>query len=112
VDSAGNLYVADSNGGRISEGTLIYPWPTMGLGRTHAQISWSAVYQGWELQAQTNWPGTRLGPTWFLETGSTTNTQLSIPVEPFSPEVSVRTAIVMQAGTWEFPVPFGPAHKP
>jgi hypothetical protein len=61
VDSAGNLYVADSNGGRISEGTLIYPWPTMGSGRTHAQISWSAVYQGWELQAQTNWPSTRLG---------------------------------------------------
>ena len=90
VDSAGNLYVADSDNHRITKGTPIYPWITLGFDGTHLQLSWPASYLGWELEAQTNSLGVGLGTNWFPVAGSTTTTQMSIPVDPTNRSVFYR----------------------
>jgi hypothetical protein len=43
-------------------------------------LSWPASCLGWEIQAQTNLAGAGLGTNWFPLPGSTTNTQMSIPI--------------------------------
>ena len=62
----------------------------LGLDGTHLQLSWSAGCLGWELQAQSNLPGAGLGPNWFPLASSTTNMQMSVPIDPASPGVFYR----------------------
>jgi hypothetical protein len=90
VDSAGNVFAADWGNNRVSKGTPIYPWLTVGFDGMNVQLSWPANCLGWELQAQTNLPGAGLGTNWFPLAGSTTNTQTSIPIDPASPGMFYR----------------------
>jgi hypothetical protein len=80
ADSAGILYVADSDNNCITKDTPVLPWITLGFDGTHLHLSWPVSCLGWVLQAQTNLPGVGLGTKWFPVAGSTTNTLMSIPV--------------------------------
>jgi sugar lactone lactonase YvrE len=90
VDSVDNIYVADTENNRISKGTPIYPRITAESDGTRLHLSWPAVCLGWELQAQTDLTGAGLGTNWLPVAGSTTNTQMSIPIDPTSPGVFYR----------------------
>jgi sugar lactone lactonase YvrE len=90
VDSVGNLYVADSSNNRISKGTSICPWLTAGFDGTHVQLSWPVSCLGWELQVQTNLAGAGLGANWSPVAGSTTNTQMALPIDPAGPSAFYR----------------------
>ena len=63
---------------------------TLGFDGTHVQLSWPAGYLGWELQAQSNLPGAGLGTNWFPVPGSTTTTQMSIPIDRANESVFYR----------------------
>jgi hypothetical protein len=54
------------------------------------QFCWPASCLGWELQAQTNSLNVGLDTNWFPVVGSTSNTQMSIPIDPASPSVFYR----------------------
>ena len=56
----------------------------------HLQVSWPANCLGLELQAQTNLAGGGLGANWFPVDGSTTNTEMSIPIDPGMPSAFYR----------------------
>jgi hypothetical protein len=90
VDSAGTIYVGDSGNNHITKGTPIYPLITVGFDGTHLQLSWPPNCLGWELQAQTNLADAGIGADWSSVDGSTTNTQVSILVDPISPGVFYR----------------------
>jgi NHL repeat len=90
VDSADNVFVADWGNNRVSTGTPIYPWITLEFDGTHVQLSWPAAYLSWELEGDTNLSGVGLSTNWFPLPGSTTNTQMSIPIDPASPSMFYR----------------------
>ena len=84
VDRSGTLYVVDCEENRIAKGTPLYPWLTAGFDGMHLQLSWPTNCLGWELQAQTNLTGSGLDTNWSPVAGSTTSTQMSIPIDPAS----------------------------
>lgn len=53
-------------------------------------LSWPSDHLGWQLQAQTNSVSTGLGTNWVNVTGSTTTTQVVIPINPANGTVFYR----------------------
>jgi hypothetical protein len=54
---------------------------TLEFDGTYLHLSWPVDCLGWELQTQTNSLGVGLGTNWFPVPGSTSNTQMSIPID-------------------------------
>ena len=63
-------------------GTVVTP--------TSIQLSWPPDRLGWKLQTQTNALSTGLGTNWVVWPGSTTVTNLTIPINPANPTVFFR----------------------
>jgi hypothetical protein len=56
----------------------------------HVNLSWPSDHKGWRLQVQTNSVSTGLGTNWVTVPGSTSLTNLSIPVDPANGAVFYR----------------------
>ena len=63
-------------------GTVVTP--------TSIQLSWPPDRLGWKLQTQTNALSTGLGTNWVVWPGSTTVTNLTLPINPANPTVFIR----------------------
>ncbi|MEI6074866.1 MAG: autotransporter-associated beta strand repeat-containing protein [Verrucomicrobiota bacterium] len=63
-------------------GTVVTP--------TSIQLKWPPDRLGWKLQIQTNALNTGLGTNWAVWPGSTTVTNLTIPINPANPAVFIR----------------------
>ena len=61
------------------------PTITLAFNRTHLYLSWPASCLGWELETRTNLLSVGVGTNWVPVPGSTTNTQMPIPIDPASP---------------------------
>lgn len=92
VDTAGNLYAADTWNNRIAKATFPSPYPTVawGFDGTRLRLAWPERFLGWELQAQTNSLSVGLGTNWFPVPDSKPATQLTITVDSVTPSVAYR----------------------
>ncbi len=56
------------------------------------QLSWPADHIGWRLETQTNAPAAGLGTNWFTVPGSSTTSQVLLPIDPANGNVFWRLA--------------------
>ena len=57
-------------------------------------ITWPADQIGWQLQAQTNEPGTGLSTNWSGVPGSLSTNVWVVPIDPNSPTVFYRLSLL------------------
>lgn len=79
--------------GTIAVATVISTTPTnitFTVSANTLTLSWPADHQGWSLQAQTNAPGVGIGTNWAVVPGSSSVTQVVVPINPANGSVFYR----------------------
>jgi Zn-dependent metalloprotease len=95
-----NLYGAVPSSNAV---LIVLSLPALGAALTpdgaEIQLTWPEGYLGWVLQVQTNEDGAGLGTNWFALPGSTTSTNVILPIDPALPGVFYRLlSPVIQTG--------------
>ncbi|HEY3762923.1 MAG TPA: glycosyl hydrolase family 28 protein [Verrucomicrobiae bacterium] len=76
----------------ISTVSLVPTNVVMQVSNNSLYLSWPPDHLGWELQMQTNTPGTGLGTNWVMVPGSTNVTSTNILIDPTQGDVFLRMA--------------------
>jgi len=101
ADTQGSVYVG---GDFTTAGSLLSPFlarwgaaapvpgPTLSsqIEGTNLVLSWPPAQSGWVLQAQTNLANAGLSTNWFPVSGSQTQTQMTVPIDPSNAAVFYR----------------------
>jgi len=90
VDTAGNLFVADTENHRIIKGTILCPMITPVFDGKNLHLSWPARFLGWELQEQPYPLNEASGADWSVVTGSRMTNHMYLPIDPVNPGVFYR----------------------